>query len=229
MNFSYLICVPSPRDISEFQEALDELNKEYDVFLAKYYERVEAYRKIREFILSHKQYRVVALIPDDLIVTKDGLEKLLEHHVKYPNAVISGICNFDMYRNSNKYCFRVKGDYGSYPKINELDKYLALYKARPYNGEENLYKVTFNGFACVIIPRKIVEKIPFRTKIPYGQGGSSVNEFFCGDCIENGIDLLADISVRFQHLAYRLKRNELENSGVGIKDPYIIFMSRKRK
>ena len=216
-----LICNPSPRDIPEFLELTEQLNKDYDILQAKYMPQPQAYNKLREYFLDHKEYDTMILFADDLIINRAGLDTLLEFHKYHPEDVISGICNFDMYRNIHRYCFRVVGDHGRYPNKFFLEEYLNEWKAVPkYAGR---YRVEFNGFACCIITRRIIEMIPFRFEI---QNGGNVDQFFADDCRANDIDVLVDITVEFQHLAYRTKSNILECSGLGIKEPELVFLER---
>ena len=215
-----LICVPSPRDIPEVHTALNELS--YDKFIVKYHRASEAYSKIRRFFLSHKEYDILVNFADDLIVHPEGLEQLLEYHKVFltsgANATISGICNFDMWKNSDKYCFKLEG-HSDFPPIEGFDEYIEKYQdlgIHPY------YSVDFNAFACMVTPRWIIEKIPFR----FDEYEAGVDQYFAEDCKKEGIKLYVDTSVRFQHLAMRKRDNKLENSGLGIKPPYEVFRHR---
>lgn len=205
-----LLCIPSPRDIEDFDNALSKL-VHYDQYIVKYYPAPVAYDKLEKFFLANKKFDPMVVIPDDLIVDPAGLESLLVSSFHYPDAVISGICNFDMYNHASKYCFRVIGDPGFYPNMGHLDEYFSKYNVQ-WKG--HLIRVEFNAFACCVIPRKIKEKIPFR----HDENGSGVDINFCKDCMDNNIDLLVDHHVVFKHLAGR-KGGFLENWGVGVKEP----------
>ena len=206
MKTKELICVPSPRYLSEFEEALDKLP--YDKYMVKYEPETVAYRKIREFFLNHN-YETMILFADDLIVDPGGLHLLLMCHKKWPNAVLSGICNFDMWNNKDKYCFRLVGDPGSYSMKKELPQYLTKYD---YNMVGTMvYKVEFNAFACMVVSRNIIDKVPFRFDREEGGG---VDQNFCDDVRKRGYDCLVDLQADFLHLAGR-KGGELENFFVG--------------
>jgi hypothetical protein len=214
-----LICIPSPRDIEDFDESLKHL--QYDQLRARYMQQRQALNSLRNYFLEHEEYDIMVLFSDDLIVHKEGLESLLQYQQAHPEDVISGICNFDMYRNINKYCFRAIGDLGYYPRKHFIKEYFEQWK--PEEKAPGIIKVEFNGNACIIISRKIVELVPFRFDRESG-GGADQN--FADDCRALGIDVLVNINVEFKHLAYRLKRNELENSGLGIKEPRLDFFPK---
>lgn len=206
-----LLCTPSPRDIKDFKKAIEKLP--YDIYWAKYYPQYEAYGKCRAFFLS-RDYDVMALIPDDLLVHEEGLKLLIEDVEKYPNTVVSGICNFDANYYSNKYCFRREGSY-QYPEIAKLDEYLEkAIEKYPF-----LYRVEFNGFACPLIPRSVLEYV---TDHNWGDG-AGIDQRFADNCRKKSIDVLVDIRVRFNHLADRLKNGTFECWGVGIKGPKELF------
>jgi len=214
-----LICVPSPRDLTEFQEALDKLP--YDKYVVKYETETVAYPKLRDFFLEHKEYETMVLFADDLLVHEYGLKHLLEEHREHPDDVISGICNFDMWNNKNKYCFRLVGDLGEYCKFasqyeNGLRDYFEKYAAVSKYENGHLWKVEFNAFACMVVSRRIIEEVPFRFDREEGGG---VDQNFCDDVRKRGYDCLIDImGCGFIHLAGR-KNGHLEEFYVGIKEP----------
>ena len=140
---------------------------------------------------------------------------------KHPQDVISGICNFDQLNNRHKYCFRLIGDSGYYPIIDKIDEYFRQYHGKEKYPNSGLYLVEFNAFACVVVSREIVQKIPFR----FSDYGTGVDQNFCDDCRKEGIDLLVDINVRFEHLALRLGKPE--NFYVGLMQPREDWWTRR--
>lgn len=210
-----LVCIPSPRDIPEVIESVHNLR--LNTVFAKYMPQPQAYSELRNYFLENEEYDTMVLFSDDLIVDSVGVNRLVEYNLRHPESPISGICNFDMYKNSGKYCFRAIGDVGYYPRKFFIQDYIDKWK--PEEKEAGIYCVEFNGFACIVISRRIVELVPFR----FDNNGGGVDQNFADDCRSLGIDVLVDINVEFKHLAYRLKRNELECSGLGIKEPEMIF------
>lgn len=209
-----LLCIPSPRDIGDFAKSLRKLDQ-YDQYIVKYHRSPEAYEQIQKFFLANKVYDRMVIIPDDLIVDKSELNILLMNSDSRPNSVISGICNFDAWNNREKYCFSIPGAYGIYPTKLGLGEYFSKYKVQFV---DHLVKVEFNGFACPVIPRDIVKKIPFR----HDANGSGVDINFCRDCLDNGIELLVEYRVKLKHLAGR-KQGKLECWGVGLRKPVCVF------
>lgn len=220
MKTKELICIPSPRYISEFEESLDKLP--YDKYVVKYEPEPVAYRKIRDFFLNHN-YETMILFADDLIVTKIELGMLLFHHKRNPQYVFSGICNFDMWNNRNKYCFRLVGDIGEYPKRDKLDEYLDKYKAK--RAFSHICHVEFNAFACMVVSRKIIEEVEFRFDRPEGGG---VDQNFCDDVRKRGYECLVDLDQKFVHLAGR-ENGRLENFFVGKIDPTESYIKEENR
>lgn len=213
-----MICIPSPREIPEFHESLTKLP--YHKILARYYPEKEAYPILRDAFLNTK-CRIMVLFADDLIVHPKVLEMVMETHKRYPRAVVSGICNFDAWNNRNKYCFRLIGTSAIYPPTDPYGfaEFMDINGGIKYQQSSNEMKVAFNAFACVIIPRPIVEKIPFR----FDSNGSGVDQNFCDDALKQGRDLIVNVSACALHLAGR-KKGELENFMVGKKTPKIEYL-----
>jgi hypothetical protein len=66
-----------------------------------------------------------------------------------------------------------------------------------------LIKVRFAGFPLFVIPRKIVEQIPFRNDSPTGEFdtcGCCVDVMFCNDALDNGYKIYVDCRVGLDHL-----------------------------
>jgi hypothetical protein len=211
-----LLGIPSPRDIPEFSDCITKLGQRYPIYIAKYMKAPQAYTAIRDFFLSQSDFDPLVTFADDLIVTEDDLEHLLDISKKYPDAVISGICNFDMWNHKEQFCFSVKKFPGVYPYGYDLPEFFRKHYVELV--DEYLVPVSFNAFACVIIPRHIVEKVPFR----HDKNGSGVDVNFCQDCIKSNIDMYADIRVNMTHLGGRMN-GHLEKWGVGIKEPNTQF------
>lgn len=88
-----LIFCPSPRDIPEFTDAINSIS--HDKLIVKYLSYLDGpYPQAREFFLKHKQYTHFAICPDDLIVTPQGVEQLIESAER--RDFIAGMCNVDL-------------------------------------------------------------------------------------------------------------------------------------
>lgn len=210
MVYNVLIGCPSPRDISEFQEALSKLN--CDKFIVKYRPAPEAYELIRDFFLAG-EWSYLCLIPDDLIVSREGFQTLLGDLEQFQPKVISGVCNVDADTMKDYYIVRLR----------EGEPFLKK-EERKYSFAR--YQIVWcSGFACCFIARNIVEKIPFRQYSPTFE--TSFDTSFSQDCAKHKIPILVDWKADFQHLEYRLGGGRHENFYKGILEPYEQFIAHR--
>lgn len=212
-----LIFIPSVRDLPEVKEAVDKLS--YDVLWVKYMNQDDAYRIGREYFLKHfkEDYTHLIINPDDLIVTEEQIEHLLTINRE---QVISGWCvhgktkdprvGLDTNIARNFYKGEPhKGNYWDYDWITvEQANYLV-------NTGDEVRVVGFSGFAPTIIPRDVVEKIPFRTS-----EGCCVDSCFAQDLDKLGLKQYVDFRVK----TIELKASDLDIYGhLGKKEPKVIF------
>ena len=209
-----LLASPSPRDIEDFHDAI--IKMPHDIYMAKYYPQLEAYIRIRNFFLKHSEYDVLCLVPDDLVMNQKSLDILINDIKRHPEASISGYCNFDMASYKHRFNFRREGSF-DYPEESNFEEYMS--KARLVY-PPSLYAVDFVGFGCTLIPRKVVEKIPFVERPNH----AAIDAMFSENCQKKGIDVLVDTRARFLHLAFRVRYGVLENIKVGQKKPEELFM-----
>ena len=137
---------------------------------------------LREQILS-KNYDYFLSLEQDVIPPKDIIERL----VHYNKEVISGVY------------FTVK-DKALRPLLvakhpeKESFHYLDSDKILEY---PSILEVSFCGLGCLLISRKVLEKISFR----YVEGNKSFDDFwFCKDATKEGFSIFADPKVVCNHL-----------------------------
>lgn len=223
MNMKPLIFVPSPRDLPVFEEAIDKLK--FDKLLVKYYPEIVAYTIGSSWFLNHKEYSHFVVLPDDLIVTETDLNHLLYGDIAYCDDVISGWC-----RNT----VRLKDDWKGPPETEETAASNISFILPPnppisgtyeqYNfislryigdSKDNIIQVKHSGFGPMIIPRQVIERIPFRSS------GCCVDSHFALDLDSEGIPQYCDLRVRTTHI----NSSDPEKLLTGKKEPTIIFES----
>lgn len=206
-----LIFIPSPRDISEFTEATKKLK--HDKLWVKYHQQQHAYDLARlYFLTNYDHYTHFIILPDDLIIKWWHLDILLSR----PDDVISGWCantarvqGFDNLDSCVSFSLPpdppCSGIYSMYNflLVEDIQSFL--------DTGTSIMPVKFSGFAPMIIPRKIIEQIPFRTS-----DGCCVDSCFSIDLAEHGIKQYVDLQCQTQHIRHPAIL-------VGQQEPYINF------
>jgi len=221
---SILIGITKARDLKEFEDAVRMLS-EFDKLWCCYYNpSVIAENIIRDYFLTAKEYTHLALLPDDLIVTKKDLD-ILANDLSIGNyPVLCGVCNVDMTEQGltslnvdvHNLQPRQRDDYGmrSYTwLIENSQEYTELLKlAQPI-------RVMFAGWPLVIIRRDVVEKIRFKDDAEYGNYtcGCCDDVIWCADCHDLGIPIYCDLRAQMKHL--KVNAWSLVNYMVGKKVP----------
>jgi hypothetical protein len=207
-----LIFIPSARDLREFYDATNKLP--YDKLWVKYYPQYEAYVVARwTFLNNPKNYTHLVIVPDDLIVTQDVIERLLEH----PDIVISGWCVHGKSPEERK-GLDTNLSYSVCPE----PPYAATYydcNFIPIDYIRELYElieVGFAGFAPTIIPRFVMEQVEFR-----GSQGCCIDSCFGIDLDKQGIKQYADPSV----MTIELEATDPNLLQVGKKERKIVLES----
>jgi hypothetical protein len=232
-----LIAIPSPRTIPEIIQALDQI-KDYDKLWLKFMPEYMAYTTMREKFLSEK-YTHLIICPDDLLIDDpnklqillDDYNNCLDPHER-DNTIISGYCNVD--HGAYSYFANITIDPVSEFRKGRAYKWLTLEDMRfrkhvydNYTDTNNskkryLINVRFAGFPLFVIPRKIVEQIPFRNDSPTGKFdtcGCCVDVMFCYDALQKGCQIYVDTRVELDHLkindiytAIDIRKSQLQNS-----------------
>jgi len=200
-----LIFIPSPRDLEEFKEATSKLK--YDKIWLKYYNEDDAYRLGRDWFLQHPQYTHFIILPDDLIVTQKDLFNLVVD-TDISKGIVSGWCRNTIRKNiywkgepetedMADSCISIECLPPDPPNQGTYDKYhfmsLKSIREAMYQGFTHI-PVKYAGFPPTIIPRDIVNKIPFRTS-----SGCCTDSCFSLDLAKNKIDQICDLRVRTYH------------------------------
>ena len=202
-----LIGIPSPRDIPEFKEHIDKLR--VDKLWLKYQRELDAYTKMREYFLKHKQYTHLIPVPDDLIVKQYDLTRLLTAIRRRDYPVISGICNIDS-KPENKGKYNIC-DVRHLPSVEpHLRQYVWMTTRSKLIRKGQPFRVSFMGFALPAIRRDVIEKIPFRN-----DGYCCLDTMFCWDCAQAKIPIFVDPKINMFHM--KISDGNYQNYGVDTK------------
>jgi hypothetical protein len=214
MPFKPLIAFPSPRDIQEVKDAVADIP--YMKLWIKYHPAPEAYTLIRNYFLENDSFSHLIMNPDDLVVTKEKLDILIEDiqnmpDTHYDNSVVCGFCNINTRdqkelanishylqpqdRSKRNYRFLTLEECRNFPIPPENPKILG-------ENLKHLFRVKFAGFPAMIIPRNIVKNIVFRNDSESGsdESGCCLDVMFCYDMHVNDYDIFIDKRVEFKHL-----------------------------
>ncbi len=200
-----LLCSHSPRDIKEVAVALQQCP--FDIVYAKYMPIGEAYKHLRNYFLEHIEYTHYVACPDDLMITKEKLLKLIEEIDKGQYQVLTGCCNVDLdeYKDVLNFTNNLP-----HPTRMIPGKQIGW---RAYNWthasaiDDGIIQVPFAGMACAIISRDVIERVPFRDDREYNKGEpngmfGSVDVVWNNDLMKAGIPMRVHTGVRFTHLRH---------------------------
>lgn len=199
-----LVC-PSPRDIREVYEALKETG--HDRLYAKYYPEKTAYNLLRDWFLDHEEYTHLVICPDDLIIKKEHIDKLLdilENKHDYP--VLSGCCNVDQGENKDflNLTYNLPHPKRTVPEKNVVGWRYYHWIHKDTKFPSDLIQVPFSGFAAMFIRRDVVKRYKFTDDA--AQNGTpslitgAIDVMFANVCAIEGITQTVDHTVRMEHL-----------------------------
>lgn len=147
-----LFMIPSPRHIPEvIQPIKDILYPEHDVIWFKYYPELEAYNTARKFFLD-KNYDYMCIIPDDLIINKEGIDILLEELKTEKYKVLAGVCNLSYLSDLQFSKIAASHEKQGFITKTELEKM------------DDITKVYWIGFSCYFIHRSVLEIMEFESR-----------------------------------------------------------------
>jgi len=154
-------------------------------------DRIVRSRNILREIVLKEDYDYFLSLEQDVIPPKDVIEKLLRHK----KDVVSGVY-FARIKSLKDKTVKLlpllwagkKGSYNPYTMA-DIDINLIM--------EDNFIKVKYCGLGCLLISRKVLEKVKFRYDPKY----TTFDDLhFCQDVRDNGFEIYADTSVKCKHL-----------------------------
>jgi len=176
-KFKLLIAIPSPRDIPEFERAVEDIP--HDKIWIKYvtYDDIpNPYQRFVNYFKRHKEYSHLAILPDDLIPTPDVIERLV-NHAKDGLRCVTGYSNMDM---------------------NDMDRYPICYndvtpqrQGRDYQFltketlPDDLFQARWQGTSFMILDRDLVNRLEWIGDMVDGANpGMGIQAFDVGICYQ---------------------------------------------
>ena len=200
-----LIIVLSPREIRKFKSAIDTINH-IDKFWIRNHIKTEALPLAQKTFLENKQYTHFIPLPDDLVVPKSKINRLIEDYLTHikdiQNTVVCGFCNVDTM--ALQYHAAISFTRVSTERKGRQYNFETLRKIRQQRKVSNFIKVGWAGLPLMIIPRYIMERVTLRNDSPTGKDetGCCYDVMFCHDAQELGFNILCDTRVELNHLKY---------------------------
>ncbi len=202
-----LLFMPSPRDIPQVKKLWSEIK--YDKLIIKYKPELTAYNEAQKFFLEHTEYTHIIICPDDIEISKDNIQILIDDVDNYGFKTISGYMNVDE-SNMNTYAMQNNCDFtkeitvGKGSWIEELPK-------------ETIFRVDHSGFQCQIINRYIMQIINFED--------SYLDWQISRLCKELKIPIFIDQRVKLYHrrmeqrdMVKKVRKGEIEGYTMWIQD-----------
>ena len=200
-HFKPLVAIPSPRNIKAFEDAVDDELEEYDVVWFKYFPQwADPYAKIKSFFLSHKKYTHLIILPDDLIVTREGVGKIVDLILKNPDRyrVIMGNCRTEF---NAPYMAMTK----NLPDLDRKTRVYEWYTWQEVHKFNNMpVKVKHAGTPFAVLRRDVVEQVSLDNDYYWnqdtGSAGTSEDVVLSHDLHRLKIPIYVHTGVEFTHL-----------------------------
>lgn len=204
MRINPLLCCPSPRDIPEVYEELKLTG--HDRLYAKYYPEKIAYRLLQKWFLDHEDYTHLVICPDDLIIKKEHLDRLISVLREYDYPVLSGVCNVDQGANKDflNVTYNLPHPTRSVPEKKQVGwrHYHWVHKNTVF--PNIIHPFLFSGFAAMFLRRDVVQRYRFTDDARQNGTPSlitgAIDVMFANVCAIEGIPQMVDTSVRMEHL-----------------------------
>ena len=148
-------------------------------------DRIVASRNLLREKVLNERYDYFLSLEQDVIPPVDVIEQLLVHH----KDVISGLV-FTQYEIKGEK--KIKPLLWGFSDAEDRMRFMDDAVAQP-----GLYRIKACGLGCILISRRVFEKISFRL---YDNKSTFDDIPFCDDCHTNGITLFADTHVKCRHL-----------------------------
>ena len=127
-------------------------------------------------------------IDQDVVPPRDMIEKMLNHN----KNIVTGVYFNPWERNGEK---RILATIWICAR-NDPKKLVPI--KQDLVAGDNLIKIDSCGSGCLMIHRRVLEKIKFRYDLSEGEGVDDV--FFCQDAKKEGFEIYADTSIKCKHM-----------------------------
>ncbi len=193
-NLSYkdydVLLLDNSKEMDFFNEIKDKVNVVKTKYLKRARDRVVRDHNILRKKVLKEGYDYLLILDQDVIPPKDIIERLLRHNKEVIAGLYFGHHILD--DRSNRvmpfaWVFKErKGFWGKVRYLNDDEVW-----------KPGLVKIAFAGGGCILISRKVLEKIRFR----YSKNFSVWDDRWLGyDVYKNGFEMWLDNTVKCKHL-----------------------------
>lgn len=217
-----LLAIPSIRDIPAIKKLWHTIP--YDKFIVKYKSHKEAYKDIQNYFDLHHEYDTLILSSDDLEITPDAVEILLNDIEKESLLTVSGYCNVDD-TSLDTYAVQPLGSQDFTREYPDTTFGAWYHKgAKPVFPTTNRFlQVGFEGFCCQVITRKLFDMIDL-AGTPEVMGNFDWN--FCRQCHDMGVPVIVDTTVKLYHRRFEQMDRVVKFKGEATYDGYNYLLKK---
>jgi hypothetical protein len=190
-------------DLESVRKAIDGIKQ--DTLYISYFEYPYPHRIAQKYFMEHQEYTHLIMVPNDLEVHDEHINKILEMVEAFDYQVCCGVCNVDT-EKYNGY-WNVTSNLPDLEYVNRRYKWLS--KGRYPN---MIIQVPFAGFPAMCIRRDVLEKCkinefitPNKTNeapIWETKGGYSNDLIFCHNLNDLHIPIMANTGIIMNHYRY---------------------------
>lgn len=190
-----LIAIPSIRDIPAVKRLWHQIP--YDKWIVKDKTHKEAYLDIEEYFEAHHEYDILIIAADDLEITPEGIEMLLDSLTTNSLLTVSGYCNVDE-SSPDTYAVQPIGSQ-DFTRDSPDTTFGAWYhkdRKPVFPTDSRLLRVGFEGFCCQVITRELFDMIDLAGPAEV-RGNFDWN--FCKQLHSKQIPIIVDTGVKLYH------------------------------
>lgn len=198
-----LVGILSPRDIPQFMDSVKTSLTGYDKLWLRYYRQFEnPYQTLKDEFLKlvdDEEYQYLALLPDDLVINKAGVDKLAANVASNPKKyeIMMGNCNVEI---GSPYVAVTK----NLPSLDRKKRVYNWYTKKLLLGK-GIVPVKHSGTPLCILNRELITSGIISLKNdkewnPDTLVGTSEDVVLSWDAYTHGIPIYVDTDVMFLHL-----------------------------
>ena len=178
--------------LPDIRKAIDELK--IDKLIFEHLPYPLPHKELDKFVTDDQEYTHVIIVTNDVLVTQENLDTLLEDVRKNPDKIQSAVMNVD---------------------TDELKHHLNIcletpdkeYKWVSDDIEGDYLEVKFAGFPLMAIPMEIAKKYDFHAT---NTGNEATDRRFCLWCEKNAIPITVNLKNRMKHFRYAGEKPTVE-------------------
>jgi len=221
-----LIGICKGRDIPEFDASVDNTLSKFDKIIYNYYSSWIVRPMLRDTFLRSPEYSHLAILPDDMLVTPEAIDILLDDLSREDYPVLCGCANIDNSEEGKK-TLSVSLNVTSPVLQGGTHHYnFIMEDSELFNSPQPII-IKHMGDPLPIIRRDVVARLSFTNNASYNGAPPTVG--CCEDvvmsyeCDKLGIPMYCDLRARMHHLKIS-DYDSISKLQVGKKEPFTKFV-----